>query len=114
VRLGVGDGVEDAGIAAEGAQDLGGGFVAVQEVHWTAVGGVLDERDHEAVVSREDVGAGFGEGLSGRLGVAQRGEGWGWRAVQNRAAAGGQVVDDSCGVGLRLRLGLVLLEVKRC
>ena len=102
--------VEQAGIAAEGAQDVGGGLVAVEEVHWGAVvAGVPDEQDHGALSSLEDVGAGLGEGLSWRLAVAQRGEGWGRGAVQDRAAARRQVVDESGAVGLRLRLGLGLL-----
>ena len=31
LRVGVGDGVEDAGIAAEGAEDVGGGLVAAED-----------------------------------------------------------------------------------
>ena len=43
MRVGVGDGVEEARIAAEGAEDVGGGFVAAEEVHAGAVlRGVLD------------------------------------------------------------------------
>ena len=43
LRVGVGDGVEEARIAAEGAEDVGGGFVAAEEVHAGAVlRGVLD------------------------------------------------------------------------
>jgi len=44
LRVG-GEGVEEAWIGAEGAEDVGGGFVAVEEVHWCGVvRGVLDER----------------------------------------------------------------------
>ena len=66
-RVGVGAGVEQAGVAAEGAQELGGGSGAVEEVRWGAVGaGVLDEQDHP-VRSVEQVGAGLGQGLGWRL-----------------------------------------------
>jgi hypothetical protein len=45
LRVGFGVGVEDPGIAAEGAQDVGGGFVAGKEVRWGlgAGEGVPDE-----------------------------------------------------------------------
>lgn len=33
LRVGVVDGVEEAGIAAEGAEEVDGGFVAVEDVH---------------------------------------------------------------------------------
>jgi len=61
LRIGVGDGVEDAGIAAEGAEEVGGGFVAVEEVHLgVVVGGVPDEREHGTLFSLEHVEAGAG------------------------------------------------------
>ena len=50
LRVGAGVGVEEGGIAAEGAQDVGGGFVAVEDAHWGAVvGGLSDEQDHGAL-----------------------------------------------------------------
>ena len=57
LRVGVGVGVEEAGIAAEGAEDVGGGFVAVEEVHLD----VVVPRAGSSVFSLEDVEAGLGE-----------------------------------------------------
>jgi hypothetical protein len=108
-----GDGVKKAWIAAEGAEDAGGGFVAVEEVHWgPVVRLVLDERDHGALFSLEHVEAGIGEGRSRWLARAREAEEWGRSAVQDRAAPRREVVDESRGVGLRLGLGL--LGRKRC
>ena len=76
MRIGVGVGVEDSGIAAEGAQDVGGGFVAAKEVRWGLGAGeaVPDEQEHGALSSLAEVGAGLGEGLGWRLVLAHLGE----------------------------------------
>jgi hypothetical protein len=108
LRVGVVDGVEEAGIAAEDAEEVDGGFVAVEDVRLGAVvGGVSDERDHGALFSLEQVEAGLGEGLSRRLGSGRGGEDRGRSAVQDRAAPRREVVDDSLGLGLQFGLGLL-------
>ena len=71
--------------------------------------GVRDEQLYGAA-SLEEVAAGVGKGLSRRLASGRGGEDWERGAVQDRAAARGQVVDDSLGLGLRLGL----LGGKRC
>ena len=74
-RVGLGDGVEKAGIAAEGAEDLGCGFKAAKEVHLgVVVRGVSDERDQGAALSLKHVEARLGKGLSRRLGSGRGSE----------------------------------------
>jgi hypothetical protein len=59
-------------IAAEGAEDVGGGFVAVEEVRWGAVVRVVpDERDHLAFALVE-IGARLREGSAGASLVVAR------------------------------------------
>src|SRR5439155_4109644 len=70
----------------------------------------------QVVASLEGVGAGLDRGLSGRLAALRGEEGWGRGAVEDRATAGGQVVDDCfrLRVGLLLFVGIDLFGAKRC
>jgi hypothetical protein len=56
LRVGVGGGVEDGGVAAEGLEDVDRGLAAVEEVHFGAgAGGVPDEQDRLVAFLEEDV-----------------------------------------------------------
>ena len=77
MRIRVGGGVKEGGIATEGAQDVDGGLMVVEEVHLgAAAGGVPDEQD-QVVASLEEVGAGLDRGLSRRLYALWGEDGWG-------------------------------------
>jgi hypothetical protein len=84
-------GVEEGGVAAEGAHDLDGGLMVMKHVYpGAAVGAVPEEEDNVAVVvSLVEVGAGLGRGLGWGFDPLRGEEGWGRGAVQDRAAAGG-------------------------